>query len=101
LAEDSHGKVYKLAKEVKRREALMIAGRDLHDVNTILHLIGHWNELQPLTQNYAAHCLHLLYIAITKGWPSALFYDQQGADEFLDVGPEFWTSFQPPRSRAA
>jgi hypothetical protein len=82
LAEDSHGKVYKLAEEVKKRAALITAGRDLHDIHTVLHLIGHWNELQPTTQNYAAHRLRLLYVAITKGWPAALFYDQKGADEF-------------------
>jgi hypothetical protein len=43
--------------------------------------------------------MRLLYVAITKGWPAALFYDQQGGDEFLD---KFWASFQPPqRPRAA
>jgi hypothetical protein len=31
--------------------------------------------------------LRLLYIAITKGWPAALYYDQQGTDEFLDLLP--------------
>jgi hypothetical protein len=77
----------------------MTAGRDLHDIHTVLHLIGHWNELSPVTQFYAAHRLRLLYVPITKGWPAALFYDQQGADEFLDVGPEFWAWFQPPRGR--
>jgi hypothetical protein len=34
--------------------------------------------------------MRLLYIAFTKGWPAALFYDQQGTDEFLDVSPEFF-----------
>jgi hypothetical protein len=46
--------------------------------------------------------MRLLYIAITKGWPAALFYDQQGGDEFLNVPPDFWAAFQPPpRPRAA
>jgi hypothetical protein len=48
-----------------------------------------------------AHRMRLLYVAITKGWPAALYYDQEGADEFLDVSPEFWTSFQPPRTPTA
>jgi hypothetical protein len=34
--------------------------------------------------------MRLLYIAVTKGWPAALFYDQQGTDEFLDVPADFW-----------
>jgi hypothetical protein len=44
--------------------------------------------------------MRLLYIAITKGWPAALFYDQQGGDEFLDVSPDFWATFQPPQRPA-
>jgi hypothetical protein len=79
----------------------MTAGRDLHDIHTILHAPAHWDSLQQGSRNYTAHRLRLLYIAITKGWPAALYYDQQGADEFLDVTPEFWTSFEPPpRARA-
>jgi hypothetical protein len=94
-------KILKLAKEVKRRSQVITAGRDLHDIHTVLYLIGHWNALQPPAQHYAAHRLRLLYVAITKGWPAALYYDQQGPDEFLDTEPQFWASFQPPRSRAA
>jgi hypothetical protein len=37
--------------------------------------------------------MRLLYIAITKGWPAALFYDQQGTDEFLDVAPNIGLHF--------
>jgi hypothetical protein len=50
-----------------------------------------------------AHRMRLLYIAVTKGWPEAVYYDQQGADEFLDVNPDFWTSFQaqPTRPKTA
>jgi hypothetical protein len=33
--------------------------------------------------------MKLLYIAITKGWPAAPYYDQQGTDEFLDLSPDF------------
>jgi hypothetical protein len=29
--------------------------------------------------------MRLLYVAVTKGWLAALFYDQQGADEFLGL----------------
>jgi hypothetical protein len=86
---------------VKRRVGLMTADRNLHDINTILHLLAHWHDLTATTQNYGAHRLRLLYIAITKGWPAALYYDQQGTDEFLHFGPEFWTSYQPPLGRAA
>jgi hypothetical protein len=49
-----------LVKEVKRRAELMTPGRDLHDINTTLHLIGHWTEFSITTQNYAAHRLRLL-----------------------------------------
>jgi hypothetical protein len=33
--------------------------------------------------------MRLLYIAVAKGWPAALYYNQQGEDEFLDVSPDF------------
>jgi hypothetical protein len=80
----------------------MTAGRDLHDIHMVLFLVAHWTQLEQPARNYAAHRLRLLYVAITKGWPAALFYDQQGADEFLDVAPEFWTAYRPPaRPRAA
>jgi hypothetical protein len=80
----------------------MTAGRDLHDLHTVLTLLAHWDHLLPKAKDYAAHRLRLLYIAITKGWQAALFYDQQGEDEFLDMQPDFWTSFQPrSRPRAA
>jgi hypothetical protein len=70
--------------------------RDLHDIQTILHLLAHWDHLQLSTTKYAAHGLPLLYIAVTKGWPAALYFDQQGTDEFLDLPSEFWAGFQPP-----
>jgi hypothetical protein len=96
----SISKIFKLAKEVKRRAQVITSGRDLHDIHTVLYLIGHWEFLEPIAQHYAAHRLRLLYVAITKGWPAALYYDQQGPDEFLDTEPQFWASYQPPRSRA-
>jgi hypothetical protein len=67
----------------------MTTGQDLHDIHTTLFLVAQWLGLQPAACNYTAHRLQLLYIAVTKGWPAALFYDQQGADEFLDVSPDF------------
>jgi hypothetical protein len=79
----------------------MTAGRDLHDIHTVLFLVAQWPDLHKVARSYTAHRLRLLYIAVTKGWPAALFYDQQGADEFLDVAPDFWTSYQPPHPRAA
>jgi hypothetical protein len=95
IQEASWIKIFKLAKELKRRAALMTAGRDLHDIHTVLFLVAQWPDLQQPAKNYTAHRLRLLYIAVTKGWPAALFYDQQGADEFLDVSPEFCSTYQP------
>lgn len=77
----------------------MTAGRDLYDIHTVLHLLAQWPHL-PVTQRYAAHRLKLLYIAETRGWPAVIYYDQQGADEYLDRTPEFWVGFEPP-TRAA
>lgn len=85
----------------KCRAAIMTTGRDLHDIHTLLHLVGHWAGLDNATRSYRAHRMRLLYIAIAKGWQAALDYDQQGTDEFLDVSPEFWANFQPTRTRAA
>jgi hypothetical protein len=62
-------KILKLAKEVKRRSQVITAGRDLHDIHTVLYLIGHWNALQPSAQHYAAHRLRLFYVAITRDGP--------------------------------
>jgi hypothetical protein len=67
LANESWPKVHKLAREVKRPAAVITAGRDLHDIHTVLHLLAHWDTLHPVTRNYAAHRLRLLYVAITKG----------------------------------
>jgi hypothetical protein len=72
----------------------MTAGRDLHHI--VLHLLAHWECIHTVTQQYAARRLRLLYVAVTKGWPAALYYDQQGANEFLGVPADFWTSYQPP-----
>jgi hypothetical protein len=36
-----------------------------------------WPSLTEYTQRYATHHLRLLYVAVTKGWSAALFYDQQ------------------------
>jgi hypothetical protein len=47
-------------------------------------------------QGCQAQRLRLLYIAVTKRWPPVLYYAHQGTDEFLDVTPGFWASFQPP-----
>jgi hypothetical protein len=79
----------------------MMAGHDMHNIHTTLFLVAQWSELHQPARNYTAHRLRLLYIAVTKGWPAALYYDQQGADEYLDVSSDFRTGYQPPRSRAA
>jgi hypothetical protein len=64
LPPQSHAKIFKLAKEVKRQAALMTTWRDLHDIRTILHLLACWNFLQPLIRSYFAHHLRFLYVAI-------------------------------------
>jgi hypothetical protein len=74
---------------------MMTAGRDLHDIHTVLHMVSAWEQLPEPAKGYAAHRMRLLYIAITKGWPAALYYDQQGEDEFLDLAPDFWLQYQP------
>jgi hypothetical protein len=95
-------KIFKMARELKRRAALMTAGRDLHDIHTVVYMAAHWEVLQPSARTYLTHRMRLLYIAVTKGWPAALFYDQQGTDEFLDVPADFWAHYQPPpRPKAA
>jgi hypothetical protein len=88
LSDASVEKIFKLAKELKRRTALMTAGRDLHDMHTTLYPVAHWEHLQETARNYTAHRLRLLYVEVTEEWPAALFYDQQDADEFLDVAPD-------------
>jgi hypothetical protein len=67
----------------------MTAGHDLHDIHTVLYAAAQWPDLHPVTRNYMVHRMRLLYIAVTKGCPAALYYNQQGADEFLDVEPAF------------
>jgi hypothetical protein len=61
----------------------MTAGRHLHDIHNLLHLVGHWTSLDNSTRSYAVHRMRLLHIAINKGWQAALYFDQQGADTFL------------------
>jgi hypothetical protein len=93
--DESLPKLFKLAKELKRRAAMITAGRDLHDIHTILHMASAWEQLPEAAKGYAAHRMRLLYIAITKEWPAALYYGQQGEDEFLDLAPDFWLQYQP------
>jgi hypothetical protein len=102
LADQSWPKILKLVKELKRRAALVTAKRDLHDIHIVLYLVTHWEHLQWAAKNSTAHCLWLLYITITEGWPVALFYDKQIADMFLDEASDFWTGHQqPPHPRIA
>jgi hypothetical protein len=67
-------RIYKLAKELKRRAVLMTAGRDVHDIHTVLHLAAHWEDLQPATRAYVAHKLRLLCLctSTSKGRVSSL-----------------------------
>lgn len=59
LEEDA--KILRLAREVKRLASLMTAGRDLHDIQTTLHLVAHWPHLQQTSRHYAQHRLRLFY----------------------------------------
>jgi hypothetical protein len=38
-------KIFKLAKEVPSLGKLMSAGRDLHDIQTTIHLVSYWPDL--------------------------------------------------------
>jgi hypothetical protein len=87
-------KILRLAREVKRLASLMTAGRDLHDIQTTLHLVAHWPYLQQTSRRYAQHHLRLLYLAATKGWPAAIYYDTQAEDEFIPAEPGFWSGFK-------
>jgi hypothetical protein len=73
----------------------------MHDIHTTLFLAAQLPDLLQPGRNYTAHRLRLLYIAVTKGWPAALYCDHQGANEYLDVRPHFCTGYQPPRPRAS
>jgi hypothetical protein len=80
-------KIFKLAKEVARLGKLMTAGRDLHDIHTTLHLVSFWDSMPQPTRLYTQHRLRLLYLAATRGWPAAIYYDTHGSNEFIPFGP--------------
>jgi hypothetical protein len=65
LAEQSRPKILKLTRQVKRKATPVTAGRDLHDIHTLLYLVSHWEHLQIPARNYAPHRLRLLYVAVT------------------------------------
>jgi hypothetical protein len=87
-------KIYKLAREVHRLGKLMSAGRDLHDIQTVIHLVSYWPDLQHSTRTYTQHRLHLLYLAATRGWPAAIYFDTNGSDEFVPAELGFWAGYQ-------
>jgi hypothetical protein len=95
---EDDAKIFKLAREVGRPGKLMTAGRDIHDIHTTLHLVSYWNELQHPTKAYVQHRLRLLrvYLAATRGWPAAIYYDTHGS-EFIPSEPGFWAGYQQPR----
>jgi hypothetical protein len=97
LQESSWPKIFRLAKELKRRAQIMTAGRDFHDIHTVLYIVAQWADLLQPTRNYVAHRMRLLYIAVTKGWPAALYYDQQGTDKYLDKLPTSASQDGPAR----
>jgi hypothetical protein len=51
---------------------------------------------------YTQHRLRLLYLAATRGWPAAIYYDTHGYDEFVPSEPGFWAGYQQqPRPSTA
>jgi hypothetical protein len=82
---------------VARLGKLMTAGWDMHDIHTALHLVSYWDSLQPSTRQYVQHRLRLLYLAATRGWPMAIYYDTHGSDKFIPSEPGFWAGYQQPR----
>jgi hypothetical protein len=93
---EDNQKIFKLAKEVSRLGKLMTAGRDVHDIHTTLYLVSYWDSLQPATRQYTQHRLRQ-YLAATRGWPAAIYYDTHGSDEFIPAEPGFWAGYQQPR----
>jgi hypothetical protein len=65
------------ARQLKGQTSLTTAGRDLHDIQTLRCSAGHRPDLQEHVQRYTAVRMRLLYVAVTKGWPVALYYDGQ------------------------
>jgi hypothetical protein len=99
---EDDAKVFKLAREVARLGKLMAAGRDLHDIHTTLHLVSFWESMPQPTKLYTQHRLRLLYLAATRGWPAAIYYDTHGYDEFIPSEPGFWAGYQQqPRLNTA
>lgn len=64
--EDSWPKLHELARELKRRAALMTAGSNLHNIHAMLYLVSAWEHLSDAAHAYAAHRMSLLYIAVMK-----------------------------------
>jgi hypothetical protein len=42
--EEGLAKLFKLAKELKWSATMMTAGRDLHDIHTVLHMVSAWEQ---------------------------------------------------------
>jgi hypothetical protein len=64
----------KLSREVKRLANLMAAGRDLHDIHTILRLLSQWPTLRSAQAETSLH-------SGNQGMAPAIYYDQQSPDE--------------------
>jgi hypothetical protein len=58
------------------------------------------------TSHHADEMLHTTPItspllAATKGWQAAIYYDNQGSNEFIPVKPGFWASFNLSQAKMA
>jgi hypothetical protein len=41
-----------------------------------------------------------LYLAATRGWPAAIYFDTHGSDEFIPAEPGFWAGYQQQQPRS-
>jgi hypothetical protein len=85
-------KLVKLSREVKRLANLMTAGRDLHDIHTILHLLSQWPTLRSAQAETSLHSGNQGVAGRHRLRPAE--------PRRIDLTPEFWMGFQPT-SRAA
>jgi hypothetical protein len=62
-------------------------------------LVSYWPDLQEVTRSYTQHRLRLLYLAATRGWPAAIYFDTHGSDEFIPTEPRFWAGYRQQQPR--
>jgi hypothetical protein len=89
------GQDLQVGEGILRLASVMMAGRPMHHMYTARNLVTTFSHL---TDTQAAHRLCLLNdVQSTK---TALYFDKQGLNEFLQVGPESKDRHQPRHSAA-